>query len=193
MRIIGGREAGTRISTPKGQGVRPTQDRVREAIFNRLAEALIDATVLDLFGGTGAMGLESISRGASDALCVEKSPIHGRTIQKNAQACGYSQDQFRLRIGCCFTCIRALAEKNALFDVIFADPPFGEKTTNKRSQSMAQKLLDDSNLPQIVHESTIIVIGHASRDKVEIPSIWQIEKQQRYGDATINFLRKDSS
>ncbi len=191
MRIIGGREAGTRITTPKGQGVRPTQDRVREAIFNRLAVLLMDAKVLDLFGGTGAMGLESISRGADQVLCVEKSPAHGRNIQKNIKACGYNQNQFRLRIGCCYAAIRVLAEEQTQFDVIFADPPFGEKTTNRRSQSMAQRLLDDPNLQKVAHSNTQVIVGHASRDKVEIPEAWYLVKQQRYGDATINFLRKN--
>ena len=193
MRIIGGREAGTRITTPKGQGVRPTQDRVREAIFNRLAPILVNASVLDLFGGTGAMGLESISRGAAHVLCVEKSPMHGRNIQKNVQTCRYDSKQFRLKIGCCYAAIRSLAEEQTTFDVIFADPPFGEKSTNRRSQSMAQQLLDDPNLHRITHSETHVVVGHATRDKVEIPASWKVIKQQRYGDATINFLQKSAS
>ena len=190
MRIIGGRESGTRLATPKGQGVRPTQDRVREAIFNRLAQDLIGATVLDLFSGTGAMGLESVSRGASEVLCVEKSALHGRTIKQNIRACGYLPNKLTLRIGCTFATIRSFAESSRKFDIIFADPPFGEKTTIQRSQSMAQRLFDDQNLTRIADEHSIVIIGHASRDKIEIPSCWQVLKAQRYGDATINFLRK---
>ncbi len=190
MRIIGGHESGTRLATPKGQGVRPTQDRVREAIFNRLAQDLIGATVLDLFSGTGAMGLESVSRGASEVLCVEKSALHGRTIKQNILACGYLPNKLNLRIACTFATIRSFAESGRQFDIIFADPPFGEKTTNQRSQSMAQRLFDDQNLLRIAANHSIVVIGHASRDKIDLPESWQILKSQRYGDATINFLRK---
>ena len=193
MRIIGGRQAGTRIATPKGKGVRPTQDRVREAIFNRLAANLIGATVLDLFSGTGAMGLEAVRRGAKNVLSVEKSPQHGRTIEKNIRACGYSHDQIQLKIGCAFSHLRGLAESRKQFDLIFADPPFGEKTTEQKSQSMAQKLLDDSNLHILARVNSLIVIGHSSRDQVEIPSVWTLLKKRRYGDATINFLIKSVS
>lgn len=192
MRIIGGREAGTRIATPKGQGVRPTQDRVREAIFNRLAANMVGATVLDLFSGTGAMGLESVSRGAASVLSIEKSAQHGRTIEQNIKACGYTRDRIQLRIGCAFSALRHLVETQQSFDLIFADPPFGDKTTTQRSKSMTQILLDDPNLHAIAKINTLIIVGHASRDRVEIPDAWSVTKQRRYGDATINFLTKQS-
>jgi 16S rRNA (guanine966-N2)-methyltransferase len=192
MRIIGGREAGLRIATPKGQGVRPTQDRVREAIFNRLAANLVGANVLDLFSGTGAMGLESISRGAASVLSIEKSAQHGRTIEQNIKVCGYNRDRIQLRIGCAFSALRHLVETQQRFDLIFADPPFGDKTTTHRSKSMTQILLDDPNLQAIAKINTLVIVGHASRDKVEISDNWTVAKQKKYGDATINFLTKQS-
>ena len=188
MRIIGGRESGIRIATPKGQGVRPTQDRIREAIFNRLAANIVGARILDLFSGTGAMGLESLSRGAEYVLSIEKSAQHARTIEKNIKTCGYSTEKIRLRIDCAFASLRFLAESEQHFDLIFADPPFGDKTTSKRSKSMTQILLDDPNLRSISRINTQVVIGHASRDRVEIPTYWNVVKQRKYGDATINFL-----
>lgn len=190
MRIIGGREAGMRIATPKGLGVRPTQDRVREAIFNRLAANIVGATVLDLFSGTGAMGLESVSRGAANVLSIEKSAQHGRIIEQNIKVCGYNRDRIQLRIGCAFSALRHLVESQQRFDLIFADPPFGDKTTTLRSKSMTQILLDDPNLHAIAKINTLIIVGHASRDKVEISDNWNVAKQKRYGDATINFLTK---
>jgi len=192
MRIIGGREAGIRIATPKGQGVRPTQDRVREAIFNRLAANIVGATVLDLFSGTGAMGLESVSRGAASVLSIEKSAQHGRTIEQNIKVCGYNRDRIQLRISCAFSALRHLVESQQSFDLIFADPPFGDKTTAQRSKSMTQILLDDPNLQALAKINTLIIVGHASRDKVEISDNWNVEKQKKYGDATINFLTKQS-
>ncbi len=188
MRIIGGTQAGIPIQTPRGQGVRPTVDRVREAIFNRLAGWIPGTRVLDLFSGTGAMGLESVSRGAAYVESVELSAKHLSYIKKNVSACGYGPTQIRLRQNCAFKAIAELANQSQTFDLILADPPFGERTRQRRSESAAQKLLDDPNLPKICHPETRIVLGHATRDQVQIPSIWNLEKQQRYGDATINYL-----
>lgn len=191
MRIIGGRAAGTRIEAPKGSGVRPTLDRVREAIFNRLAPLLPGATVLDLFGGTGAMALESISRGAKYALSVERSAKHGRIIAKNIKTCDFKPGEIELRIACVFATLRHFAEKGSAFNVVLADPPFGEKTKPKqRSKSLAQQLIDDSYLPEVMTQGALFVLGHASRDQISIPPHWAIQKSQRYGDATINFLTK---
>lgn len=188
MRIIGGREAGTRLTTPHGQSIRPTLDRVREAIFNRLARVIMGARVLDLFSGTGAMGLESISRGAEFVLSIERSVQHGKLIEKNIRACRYLPHQIELHISDSFAALRSLASLHAHFDIIIADPPFGAKTTRSHSQSIAQKLLDDPHLAMLSKKHSFVVIGHATRDRVKVPPHWKIYKRQRYGDATIHFL-----
>ena len=188
MRIIGGSESGLRLATPKGSGVRPTVDRVREAIFNRLAADIVGAKILDLFSGTGAIGLESASRGAGSVLSVEKSPRHARIIDQNIRQCGYQRPRVALKLGCAFRSIEQLASLGKYFDFVFADPPFGDKTSGQRSQSMAQRLIDDPNLLAITHARSVVVLGHASRDEIEIPGTWHSLKQNRYGDATIVYL-----
>lgn len=189
MRIIGGSKAGLRLATPSGQGVRPTLDRVREAIFNRLAQEIIGTRVLDLFSGTGAMGIESLSRGAKSVISIEKSKHHAQFIKKNIRSCGYQSPQIQVQVACAFGKLRQLAHERDTFELILADPPFGQKTHKTPSQSIAQKLIDDPNLINITQPSSLLVFGHASRDQVIIPPTWETIKRQRYGDATINFLR----
>lgn len=192
MRIIGGREAGTRLTTLKGQGIRPTLDRVREAIFSCLAREVIGSKVLDLFSGTGAMGLESVSRGADFVLSIERSSQHGKLIKKNIRACRYSSSQIELKIIDTFTFLRSASCSNSHFDIIIADPPFSKnhkKHLHQNSYSIAQKLLYDPHLSMLSKRHTLVIIGHATRDIIHVPICWKIHKRQRYGDVTIHFLR----
>ena len=191
MRIIGGKDSGKILVAPKGLSIRPTSDRVREAIFNRLSPYMPNARILDLFSGTGALGLECLSRGAATVLSVENSNQHLRCIKKNIRSCRYQSSQIRVRLACAFKTIRDLAIHSETFDIILADPPYGSKTTKKRSESLAQQLIDDPNLPRLATHYTIVVIGHATRDKIEIPQHWLAEKTQQYGDATIRWLNRN--
>ena len=191
MRIIGGKDSGRILVAPKGLSIRPTSDRVREAIFNRLSPHMPNARVLDLFSGTGALGLECLSRGASTVLSVENSNQHLHYIKKNIRSCRYQPRQIQVRPACAFKTIRALAIHAETFDIILADPPYGPKNTEKRSASLAQQLMDDSNLPLLTAPYAVVVIGHATRDKIEIPQHWLAEKTQQYGDATIRWLKRN--
>ena len=180
MRIIGGKDSGRILVAPKGLSIRPTSDRVREAIFNRLSPRISNARVLDLFSGTGALGLECLSRGAATVLSVENSNQHLRFIKKNIRSCQYQSSQIQVRLACAFKTIRDLAIHAETFDIILADPPYGSKTiAKKRSESLAQQLIDDPNLPQIRAPYTVVVIGHATREKIEIPQHWLAEKTQQ--------------
>ena len=191
MRIIGGKDSGKILAAPKGLGIRPTSDRVREAIFNRLSPRIPNARVLDLFSGTGSLGLECLSRGAATVLSVENSNQHLRFIKKNIRSCRYQPCQIQIRHACAFKTIRDLAIHAETFGIILADPPYGPKTTKNRSESLSQQLADDSNLPQIASPYAVVVIGHATRDKIEIPQHWAIEKTQQHGDATIHWLKRN--
>src|SRR5580765_4474455 len=109
MRIIGGTCSGLILEAPKGLGVRPTPDLVRQAIFNSLAGRVIDARVLELFGGTGALSLECLSRGAAEATCVELSSKHARFIEMNFLATRLPSTRFQLRVMDVFTALPQLA------------------------------------------------------------------------------------
>jgi 16S rRNA (guanine966-N2)-methyltransferase len=127
MRIVGGRLRGRALATPKGNAVRPTSDRVREAIFNILEHSIEDfdltgAAVLDLFAGTGALGIEAISRGAAQCVFVENSASSRALIQTNIEVLG---------LGGVGTIFRrsatdlGTASRNSAFSLVFADPPYG--------------------------------------------------------------------
>src|SRR2546423_3851292 len=159
MRIIGGTAAGLLIKVPKGYDVRPTPDLVRQAIFNSLGARVSGARVLDLFSGSGALGLECLSRGATSVLSVEKSNRHAIMIRQNLASIHLAPEKFELRPQDVFTVIGQLAADNREFDLILADPPFGEKNIGRRSTSLSQQLLDDERLPQLLAPGGLFVLG----------------------------------
>lgn len=190
MRIIGGTAAGLILKTPEGFGVRPTPDLVRQAIFNSLGDRVVNARVLELFGGTGALSLECLSRGAASATCIELSRKHARFIEQNFAATGIGAGKFHLRLQDVFSAIPQLATAGAQFDLIMADPPFGEKNVGKRSTSMSQMLLDSEDLPALLAPDGLFVLGHTRRDTVTITPAWEEVKEMKHGDSMMRFLRR---
>ncbi|MGY8655319.1 MAG: RsmD family RNA methyltransferase [Verrucomicrobiia bacterium] len=188
MRIIGGSAAGTILKVPKGYDVRPTPDLVRQAIFNSLAGRVLDAAVLELFGGTGALSLECLSRGATSAICVEKAYKHAQFIKQNLHAAKLQDKPFDVRIKDAFVALHQLADSGQKFDLIVADPPFGDKNVNRRSTSFSQKLLDDERLPELLTENGLLILGHTKRDTLEIPPPWSDQKILKHGDSWFRFL-----
>jgi 16S rRNA (guanine966-N2)-methyltransferase len=190
MRIIGGSAAGTILKAPKGLEVRPTPDLVRQAVFNSLAARVPGARVLELFGGTGALSLESLSRGAASAVCVEISSRHAQFIRQNLAVARLVDGLLDLRVQEAFAAIAQMAASGQTFDLIFADPPYGEKNVGRRSTSFGQKLLDDAALPWLVAEGGLFVLGHARRDTLEVPEVWEEKKILKHGDSWMRFLSR---
>ncbi|MGH7977276.1 MAG: RsmD family RNA methyltransferase [Limisphaerales bacterium] len=158
MRITGGNAARRILKVPKGLDVRPTPDLVKQAIFNSLGARVVGAKVLELFAGSGALSLECLSRGATSALCIEKSQKHAAFIQQNTSA--ISNANLQVRTQDVFTALAQLAASGEQFDLILADPPYGEKNVGRRSESFAQKLLDDKNLPKLLAPNGRFILGH---------------------------------
>jgi 16S rRNA (guanine966-N2)-methyltransferase len=190
MRIIGGVAGGLILKAPKGLEVRPTPDLVRQALFNSLAARIQGARVLELFGGTGALSLECLSRSAREALCIELSAKHARLIEQNFAAMKLSADSFRVRVQDVFTALPQLVAAGEQFDLVLADPPYGEKNVGKRSESFAQRLLDDENLPRVFNPGGLFVLGHARRDTLSLPERWRERKFMRHGDSVMRFLER---
>lgn len=190
MRIIGGVAGGLILKAPKGLDVRPTPDLVRQALFNSLAARIAGARVLELFGGTGALSLECLSRGAREALCIELSAKHARLIEQNFASMKLPADSFRVRVQDAFTALPQLAAAGERFDLVVADPPYGEKNVGKRSESFAQRLLDDENLPRMFNPGGLFVLGHARRDTLSVPDRWSERKFMKHGDSVMRFLEK---
>lgn len=177
------------LATPKGLTVRPTPDLVRQAVFNSLGPSVEDAEVLDLFSGTGALGLEFLSRGARAVLSVELSAKHARYIRQNREALGLAGERHELRVQDVFVALRQVAESGRRFDFVIADPPFGPKTREARSESASQRLLDSEEVPVLLREGGRLVLGHARRDRLTVGPGWEELRVLEHGDSVFRMLR----
>jgi 16S rRNA (guanine966-N2)-methyltransferase len=188
MRIIGGKAARHGLKAPKGCAVRPTPDLVKQAIFNSLGGRVIETNVLELFAGSGALGLECLSRGAKHVLSIEKSAKAARLIRENLKALGLDPASFDLREQDAFSALSQLRAGRSAFDIIIADPPYGEKNVGRRSVSFAQRLLDNEDLPHLLAPGGLFILGHAKRDTLDRPAGWRESKMLKHGDSLIRFL-----
>ena len=183
LRIIGGEYRGRKLKVPTGNDVRPTSDRVREALFNLLSSLLSwdELTVLDLYAGSGALGLEALSRGAKHAIFIEASRRHLKILQQNVELMSPEQGRFELVQDRAVRWISHFAdpEKPCL---AFLDPPF----SGKEYDHMLEKL---AFLPAIRTGSIIVVESQDSRE-IKFPEIMELLKHRRYGSVTLDILRK---
>lgn len=191
MRITGGIYAGRILRAPKGHDVRPATDNVKQAIFNSLGSRIEGASVLELFAGTGALGLECLSRGAVHVVAVEKSSRHASVIRSNYEALGLARECLSLRCQDVFTAIHQLRDEKRVFNLILADPPFGEKNVGYRSRSLAQALLDNEELPWLLAEPDgLFVLRHTFRETLSFPVAWEETRLLKHGDSVIRFFRR---
>lgn len=188
MRITGGQAARRRLNVPKGMDVRPTPDRVKQAVFNSLGDRVLEARVLELFAGSGALSLECLSRGATSTICVEKSFRHAEFIRRNVLAAGLAAESFQVRVQDVFPAMRQMEIEGMEFDLILADPPYGEKNVGRRSESLAQQTLDESVLPRLLAPGGMLVLGHARRDTLTLPEHWKEKRMLKHGDNVMRFL-----
>jgi 16S rRNA (guanine(966)-N(2))-methyltransferase RsmD len=193
MRITGGKAARRILKVPKGLAVRPTPDLVKQAVFNSLGGRVVGARVLELFAGTGALSLESLSRGAVSTVCVENSARHAELLRQNFQLAGFAPELLQVRVQDVFVAVAQLATAGDQFDLILADPPYGEKNIGRRSTSLAQRLLDDVGLPALLSPAGLLVLGHTKRDTLSLPPAWQEKKLLKHGDSLMRFLSASQS
>src|SRR5439155_16804712 len=190
MRIIGGTAGGRLLKVPKGLDVRPTPDLVRQAVFNSPGARVEGARVLELFAGTGALSLECLSRGAVRAVCVEKSNRHAGFLRRNLATTQLDAARVEVRVQNAFTALAQLTDGGQRFDLILADPPYGEKNVGRRSTSFAQQLLDNPHLSSLLASDGMFILGHTKRDALDLPDCWKQVKMLRHGDTMMRFLRK---
>jgi 16S rRNA (guanine966-N2)-methyltransferase len=180
MRVIAGSAGGIRLAVPK-RGVRPTMDRVKAAIFSSLGEAVVGARVLDLFAGSGALGIEALSRGASSAVFVEEDRQSAAIIEGNFAK---TKLKGRVRQQDVFDFLRH-ASGIETFDVIFADPPY-EKT--KAGEQFTEKLLADEAMPRLLEPSGIFVLEKHPGETLPDMEQWHLIRQKTYGATEVLFL-----
>jgi 16S rRNA (guanine966-N2)-methyltransferase len=185
VRIISGTAGGLSLDVPKTV-TRPTQDRVRQAVFSMLGELVPGAHVLDLFAGTGALGLECLSRGAASAVLVDENKGACEVIRKNIAKTRLSgasvrhSDVFRL--------LPLLARDGKQFDIIFADPPY---THSDEDTDFIAKLLAEESLPALLHAESHLILEshHFNRETKSWPG-WEVLTDRHYGSTRIVWLRK---
>ena len=180
MRVIAGSAGGIQLQVPK-RGVRPTMDRVKAAIFSSLGDKLINARVLDLFAGSGALGIEALSRGAASVLFVDQDRQAVASIEKNLakaklRAAVRQQDVFRFLRG---------STAPASFDIILADPPY-EKTED--GERFTEKLLTDEALPALLSRDGILVLEKHPDEELREFAFWNLIRAKRYGATEVLFL-----
>ncbi len=176
MRIIAGEFRGRRLHAPKSDRIRPTGDRVREAVFSIIASAIPDARVLDLFAGTGAMGLEALSRGAAQCVFVDQGVEAARLIRENIELCGASDYSFLVQ-DAVPSALRRLAEKGEFFDLIFMDPPYGK--------GLVEKTLEIVGAVSTA-ETLVLAEHHIRDDSPDLVKDWKKDSERRYGDTMIS-------
>jgi 16S rRNA (guanine966-N2)-methyltransferase len=179
---VAGRYGGRRIATPAGRGTRPTADRVREALFSALGD-ITGARLADLYAGSGAVGLEAISRGAEHALLVESDPRAARTIRDNIRTLG-AQDAAVLVTAPVAPTLGAGPKDGRPYQVVFADPPY--ETTEDEITAVLQALANHAWLA----EGGTVVVERSSRtpEPVWVQGITP-ERSRRYGETILWYGR----
>lgn len=183
MRITGGILSGRRFKSPPGD-VRPTQDRVRESLFAQLGDRVADARVLDLFAGSGALGLEAWSRGAALVCWMERNPKVYRVLQENVKA--LCRDPDRPTRCVCRDVLSGLKSlpSESLFDIILADPPYAMHT----DYSVLEKLLHTINARGLLARHGLFVFEHGARAEVPEVEGWSLVRDRRYGETRISIF-----
>jgi len=183
MRIIAGELRGRRLNTPNDNSVRPTLDAVREALFNILSKDIAGANVLDLFAGTGALGIEAISRGADKAYFCDADNDAYKLLQSNLALCEKERYQsFRGDYG---DFLRKLSNEGAKFDIVFCDPPYKLQLGNE----IAKRLLDFG----VIKPEGILVVERETRDKETEAEGFNKISSRKYGSVSIDILQAKSS
>lgn len=180
MRIVGGTHRGRKLATLSGLVTRPTADFVKEALFNILAPYMTDAVVLDLFAGSGALGLEALSRGARTVTFVERDRRALAVIRKNAERLQLLDKSLIVAADALKAAARFASDEQR-FDLIFADPPYERELAVAIAES-----LDKHNL---LTKDGLIVIEHHRQE--ELPSLFENIRQirvSRYGDTVLTFF-----
>lgn len=178
MRIIAGEAKGRRLIAPVGMSTRPTADRVREAMFSVLMPRLAGACVLDAFAGSGALGLEALSRGAARALLIERDAAALKALRRNAQLCKLAGVE--LHAGDTLRILPAINEK---FDIIFLDPPYNQGLLDKAFGLIL-------HLDLLAAQGLVVAEGSAKNSEFACPPGLEIIKHSVYGDTALYYCRK---
>jgi 16S rRNA (guanine966-N2)-methyltransferase len=170
--VVAGVYGGRRLVAPPGDATRPTSDRVREALFSVLGRSIDGARVLDLFAGSGALGIEALSRGAAAAVFVDRAPAAIKAIRTNLDALGIEADVRRLEAR---AALRAASARAEAYDLVFLDPPY------RHAAALGLELSEA--LPAVLAPGARVVSESDRREPLEL--VFPMTDERRYGDTVI--------
>ena len=181
MRIIAGSQKGRRLLSPTTGAVRPTSGRVKEALFSILQDRIGGATMLELFAGTGAIGIEALSRGAAHVTFVESHLTSLRLLKANLNQCRFSEN-IEIYPGETRAFVQHAARHGLAFDVIFADPPYRDDSTNTLLPLLGQSAM--------ILPHTVVILEHPTKHQIP-PQVGPLNRvrQYRYGDSSLSLFR----
>ncbi|ALA58470.1 putative Ribosomal RNA small subunit methyltransferase D [Nitrospira moscoviensis] len=179
MRVIAGTHRGRRLRGPRGTALRPTSDRVREALFSILGPRVVGCRLLDLYAGTGAIGIEAVSRGAAQATCVESQREALALLRHNVADCGLTKN-IMVRAQTVQQFLRQRDRWNGPYDIVFADPPYADAPA---FAALVSAVADDT----LLAPDARVIIEHAT--KTPPPAhlgAWALLHAYRYGDTSLS-------
>lgn len=184
MRLIAGEAKGRKLQCPRGLRVRPSGARLRESAFGILGhrDAISGARVLDLFAGTGALGLEALSRGAQRLVAVEKQHDVARVLRQNVDHCGFG-GRAEIRVEPARAALEELSRAADPFDLVLVDPPY--------RQGLVAESLPWLTSVDLLAPGGRILIEHARDEEVEAPPEFEVEVERRCGDSLLTLLRRN--
>lgn len=184
MRIITGRARGLQLTVPKTYDVRPTADRVKESVFSIIGSKIIGADVLDLFAGTGNLGLESWSRGAASITFIDESKESLRLVSSNIAKCKAENDCTMLK-GSAVSVAERLYQQGKRFDFAFCDPPY--------SKGWIEKIFDVLERSPFLKPGGYLVVERAGKDDLPpLPEKYELVRSEKYGDTKVDFIYYDN-
>lgn len=182
MRVISGEYKGRKLVSPSDSEIRPTVDRVKESLFNILQNDVKDSVVCDLFSGSGALGIEALSRGAKKVYFCDIDVESLRLTERNLSF--VDKDRYEIIKGDFFDCIGILARRKSKFDIIIADPPYKEL--------FGDKIIDEVFYNNLLANNGLLTIEHKTSDPTLNGRLLKINKIKKYGDCSITFLQQVS-
>ena len=178
VRVISGSARGLKLNTPGDDRVRPTTDRVKESMFNIVQDWVYDSQVLDLFAGSGALGIEALSRGASQAVFCDNSLDSIKIIKSNIEKARVV-DRSQIVSGDFKRCLRDMEAKNQSFDMIFVDPPYYE--------GLFEEVLDTISSCKILKKDGMVIVEHDAKKPIGQVEGLEVYKEKKYGITMLTF------
>jgi len=178
VRVISGSARGLKLNTPGDDRVRPTTDRVKESMFNIVQDWVYDSQVLDLFAGSGALGIEALSRGASQAVFCDNSLDSIKIIKSNIEKARLA-DRSQIVSGDFKRCLRDMEAKNQSFDMIFVDPHYYE--------GLFEEVLDTIRSCKILKKDGIVIVEHDAKKPIGQVEGLEVYKEKKYGITMLTF------